>query len=286
MIEDNLVKGKKAEKIVEQMFRESRFKVIKAGYENTFKELADRFNLIQGPAAKYIRHHPDFIVVDKFNNAYLIEVKYRRFGIINQEDMFNYPETQVILLTKDSMHCQSLKEIHKNGKKFFPLGNLKPFSDIPTKIREKYIKKMRRYLGDENLIGQLIEKISEKVVGKVFNQPYTAGEIKFSYIEDFNKEGDSYEIVGNKEFISGKNGVITSSKDKERWTNDEINHLRGYYKSGMSIDDIAAKIGRKREAVIFRLARIGFINMHQAINLVRGRGRNKYNNRGRGNIDR
>ena len=143
---------------------------------------------------------------------------------------------------------------------------------------------MRRYLGDENLIGQLIEKISEKVVGKVFNQPYTAGEIKFSYIEDFNKEGDSYEIVGNKEFISGKNGVITSSKDKERWTNDEINHLRGYYKSGMSIDDIAAKIGRKREAVIFRLARIGFINMHQAINLVRGRGRNKYNNRGRGNI--
>jgi len=113
MIEDNLVKGKKAEKIVEQMFRESRFKVIKAGYENTFKELADRFNLIQGPAAKYIRHHPDFIVVDKFNNAYLIEVKYRRFGIINQEDMFNYPETQVILLTKDSMHCQSLKEIHK-----------------------------------------------------------------------------------------------------------------------------------------------------------------------------
>ena len=82
---ESMKKGKIAEKIVEEMFKQSGFKVRSAGYESTFTDLADRDNLLQGPAAKYIRHHPDFIVVDKHNNAYLIEVKYRKFGLIDQK---------------------------------------------------------------------------------------------------------------------------------------------------------------------------------------------------------
>ena len=129
---ENFKKGKLAEKIVEQMFKEAGFKVVRAGYETTFSKLADKYNLLKGEAAQYIRHHPDFIVVNPKNEAFLIEVKYRRFGVIDQKAMFNYPATQVILLTKDSMHCQSLKEIYKNGKKFLSLNSLKPFSDIPA----------------------------------------------------------------------------------------------------------------------------------------------------------
>lgn len=282
MTEDSLRKGKIAEKIVEQMFKEAGFKVICAGYENTFSELADQYNLLQGPAAQYIRHHPDFIVVNSNNEAFLIEVKYRRFGIIDQTAMFNYPATQVILLTKDSMHCQSLKEIHKNGKKFLPLDCLRPFSNIPTEIREKYIQKTTRLLGDENLIGQLIEKISEKIVGKSFIQTRTPGEIRFTYIEEFNEEGDSYERAGNKEFIRDEEETITTSNDKKQWSNDEIRRLIDYSKSGMPINNIAANLGRKREAVIFKLAKIGVINMHQAIDLIRGRKPHPYGpNRGR-----
>ncbi len=267
MTEDNLKKGKLAEKIVEQMFKEAGFKVISAGYEKTFSQLADQYNLLQGEAAQYIRYHPDFIVVNSNNEAFFIEVKYRKFGVIDQKAMFNYPSTQVILLTKDSMHCQSLKEIHRNGKKFLPLDCLKPFSDIPLNIKNKYIQKTRRLLGDENLIGQLIEAVSEKIVGKKFYQPYTTGDIKFTYIEDFNNKGYSYERIRNREII------IDYSSHGKKWGNNEIKTLLELYKSGKSIKDISSILHRKREAVIFRLVKEKVLNMRQAINLIRGNNR-------------
>ena len=265
---DNMQKGKTGEKIVEDMFKEAGFKVIKSGYENKYRDLADRNNLLRGPAAKYIRHHPDLIVVDKSNNAYLIEVKYRKFGLIHQKDLFNYPETQVILLTKDSIHCQHLKEIHKNGRKFVPLTSMKPFSEIPPEIIQKYILKTRRLLGDENLIGQLIEKMSQRIVGKPFEQPYTPGDVKFSYIENYNKEGDSYEVSDNKEIISGRGGRIVSSRHGKSWKNQEVSTLKSYYASRMSIDEIATNLGRKKDAVIFKLVNVGAIQMYQAKNLL------------------
>jgi len=259
MSEENLKKGKIAEKIVEQMFREAGFKVIHSGYEKTFSELADQYSLIQGPAAQYIRHHPDFIVVNSNNEAFLIEVKYRRFGIIDQKAMFNYPATQVILLTKDSMHCQSLKEIHKNGKKFIPLKYLRPFSDIPVKIREKYIKKTRRLLGDENIIGQIIEKSVEKIVGKKFMQEFTPGQIKFSYIDN---EKYSYEKFGKKEIITDY------SSHGKTWDSNEIRMLLELYKTGKSINDISSLLHRQRNAVIFRLVKEKVLSMQQAISLT------------------
>jgi hypothetical protein len=277
---DNMQKGKKAEKIIEGMFKEAGFKVFKSGYENTFKDLADRNNLIKGPAGKYIRHHPDFIVVDKQNYAYLIEVKFRRYGLINQEDLFNYPETQVILLTKDSMHCQYLKEIHKNGKKFLPLSSMKPFSQISSNILKKYVLKTRRLLGDETLFGQLIEGWSQKVVGKDFIQTYTGANVKFSYVEDYNSAGDVYENTGSKETISSNSGgdkeiKISTSRDKIKWDTNEDNLLKGYYRSKMSINDIAANLGRKNDAVIFRLAKLGLISIKKAIKLVKGKNINR-----------
>jgi hypothetical protein len=267
---DNMQKGRISEKIVEKMFKEAGFKVVKAGYENTFKGLADRENLLQGPAAKYIRHHPDLIVVDKFNYAYLIEVKFRTFGVIDQKDLFNYPETQVILLTKDSMHCQYLKEIHKNGKKFVPFGNMKPFSQIPEDILRKYTLKLRRVLGDENIFGQVIEGISQKIVGKEFIQKRTPGDVKFSYIEDYNKKGDTYEYSDNTETITSKKFRISSSRDGMKWNDGEINLLKGYYRSKYSISDIATNLGREKDAVIFRLARIGLITTSEADRMLRG----------------
>ncbi len=270
MVDECMKKGKIAEKIVGQMFKEAGFKVIHSGYEKTFSQLADRYNLLGGPAGNYIRHYPDFIVINERNEAFFVEVKYRTFGIINQNDLFNYPATLVILLTKDSMHCQSLKEIHRNGKKFVSLDSLRPFSEIPLKIRKKYIGKTRRLLGDENLIGQLIEEISEKIVGKSFKQPYTPGEIKFTYIEDFNNRGYSYERTENKEIITDQNLTVGTDQGKQ-WDTKEIKNLYELYKSGRSLNEIAFILHRKKEAIIFKLLKERIINIHQAKKLIRGR---------------
>ena len=201
---NNMEKGKTAEKLAIQMFKEAGFKVKKSGYEHTFSDLVNRDKPLKGPAANYIRKHPDLIVVDENNNSYLIEVKYRKRGTIDREDVFDYPEVQVILFTRDSIHCQYIKEISKIGKKFLPLNSMKPFSDIPDKIVHKYVLKTRRKLGGENIFGQTFEKIFQKIVGKDFKQTFTPGE--FTYVEDYTEKGDSYEFTGTEEIISNKEG--------------------------------------------------------------------------------
>lgn len=76
----NLIKGRIAEIIFEQMFRESgKFTILRMGYEYTLPELAQYKQLPE--VEKYlenIRHTPDFILIsDDKKEAYVVEVKYR-----------------------------------------------------------------------------------------------------------------------------------------------------------------------------------------------------------------
>jgi hypothetical protein len=266
----NMTKGKIAEKIAIQMFKKAGFKVKKAGYENTFTDLADKNNLLKGPAGQLIRHHPDLIVIDKQNNAYFVEVKFRKYGVIDQKDLFNYPETQVILFTKDSIHCQNLKDIHKHGKKFLSLRSLKPFSDIPQSLIDKYTKKVKRTLGDENFFGQLIEEFSQKIVGKTFRQPLTEGKIKFTYVEDYMSDGYYYENTGEKETISSVSGINISSSTNNEWSDYKIQILKEYYRSGMSVNDISRNIHRSRKSLVLQLVKEGLVDIRNVSLLIKG----------------
>ena len=170
--------GKTAEKIVAQMFEEAGYKVINYGYEYTVPELADRNNLIKGDAANFIRHQPDLIVVDKDNNAFFIEVKFRREGKILKKHMFNYPACYVVLITKDHLYGQSLNDIYRRGENFVFLNKLEPFNQISTDLISRYVKKIRRQLGDETITGQLVEGLIKKITGKNLHGPKpTTGEV-------------------------------------------------------------------------------------------------------------
>lgn len=75
-----LIKGRIAETIFEQMFRGSgRFTILKFGYENTSPELAQYQHLLKNnKILDKVRHAPDFLLItqDK-TEAYFIEVKFR-----------------------------------------------------------------------------------------------------------------------------------------------------------------------------------------------------------------
>lgn len=76
----NLIKGRIAEIIFEQMFRESgKFTILRSGYEYTFPELAQYRQLPEVELyLKRIRHNVDFILIsDNKKEVYLVEVKYR-----------------------------------------------------------------------------------------------------------------------------------------------------------------------------------------------------------------
>ncbi len=75
-----LIKGKIAEIIFEQMFRESgRFTILHSGYEYTLPELAQYQHLAEIKAViENIRNAPDFVLVSQDKKeVYLVEVKYR-----------------------------------------------------------------------------------------------------------------------------------------------------------------------------------------------------------------
>lgn len=77
---EQLIKGKIAEMIFSQMFRNSKkFTVIPFGYENTFPEIAQYAYMADNTQVlDTIRSAPDFALVshDK-RDVYLVEVKYR-----------------------------------------------------------------------------------------------------------------------------------------------------------------------------------------------------------------
>jgi len=79
---EQLIKGKIAEMIFSQMFRNSnKFTVIPFGYENTFPEIAQYAYMADDKQVfETIRNAPDFALVshDK-RDVYLVEVKYRHF---------------------------------------------------------------------------------------------------------------------------------------------------------------------------------------------------------------
>ncbi len=166
---DGMERGKIAEGIVKGLFEESGFKVIKYGYEYLLPELADKNNLLQGRASEFIRHQPDFIVINSQNEAFFVEVKFRSEGKIKKEHMFPYPEGYVVFLTKDRILSQSIEEIYRKGENFKGLKDMRPFRNISDDVIDKYVKMTKRKLGEETLVGQLVEGVITKITGKSLN---------------------------------------------------------------------------------------------------------------------
>lgn len=76
----NLIKGKIAEIVFEQMFRSSeQFSIFHFGYEYTLPELAQYQHLSQIKAVTdNIKDAPDFVLISKDKQeVYLVEIKYR-----------------------------------------------------------------------------------------------------------------------------------------------------------------------------------------------------------------
>jgi len=193
----NMRKGKIAEKIVEGMFKEAGFKVIRYGYEYTVPELADKSNLINGKAGKYIRHQPDFIVVNGRNEAFFVEVKHRSKKIIPEKEIFPYPNCYVLLLTKRAILAQSTNYLFSRKENFKLITDMPPFKNIPKTIIMKYVKKLRRLLGDETLTGQFIEKYVEKLTRKKLQEPI-----------------DDFEVIRERRKKRGKGNI---KAQKKRW---------------------------------------------------------------------
>jgi len=140
----NLIKGRIAETIVEQLFLNLDFQVFKYGMENTIPGIMDLLKGVKDDVAMEIKRMPD-LVVYKDNKAHFIEVKFRASGTFSLKDIdknqdYPYENALIVLVSKKHIKCISFMEL-RNGKEISStcrnyLGSRKEFATDKEKIIE------------------------------------------------------------------------------------------------------------------------------------------------------
>jgi hypothetical protein len=119
----NSLKGKIAEKIIEQLYCDLGYEVYPHGIENSIPNYKARFLNLSKDSKKAllpIRQLPDFVVIspDK-QSAFMIEVKYRSSKYFKTSDFKNYhfPDVIIILVTTEGIINILAKDLIKHSEK-------------------------------------------------------------------------------------------------------------------------------------------------------------------------
>jgi len=145
-----LIKGKIAELIFEQMFRETKkFTILPFGYEKTIPELAQyNKNVMVRKVEKNIRKAPDYVLLshDK-KQVYLVEVKYQSVLEVNktkkivQEILKLWDPSWLFIATPGGFYFSACNAIiNKNGR-------IDPLPDkwVNKAIQEEYLKLLNMF---------------------------------------------------------------------------------------------------------------------------------------------
>jgi len=145
----NLVKGKIAETVFAQMFRQSgEFTVLEFGYEKIIPELIQNGYKEKSEMIETLKTAPDFVVINRnIKEVSLIEVKYRH--ILNQIDILkiakrmheSWNPSYLFVATLDGFYFDEINKIIKNN------GNISPLNhpQISEEIQMQYLKIIRDF---------------------------------------------------------------------------------------------------------------------------------------------
>lgn len=133
---ENIIKGRIAESLIEELFLAMDYDVFRYGMENTIPGITKLLSQVRGDVAHEIRRMPDFVVRNrKTNEVFFIEVKFRADGQFDSKDnsIKNYPYMNAffVVVSKKHIKCISYKEIlegesiESGDRKY--LGNRKEF---------------------------------------------------------------------------------------------------------------------------------------------------------------
>jgi hypothetical protein len=121
----NMVKGRIAETLIEELFLSLDWNVFRYGMENTVPGVMKLLMGVKSDVAQDIRGMPDFVVQDKYRNFYYFEVKFRasgNFSIDELNDDYPYLNAYFIVVSRKHIRCITYQEL-KNGQKITPMSN-------------------------------------------------------------------------------------------------------------------------------------------------------------------
>jgi len=131
----NMIKGRIAETLIQELFLSLNYCVFPFGMENTIPGIMEHIKGVHNEVSEDIRRMPDFVVrPPKSNELYFIEVKFRASGEFSKKDLpqnYSYTNAHIILVSKKHIKCLTVKEILA-GQEFTPtsknyLGSRKEF---------------------------------------------------------------------------------------------------------------------------------------------------------------
>ena len=131
----NMIKGRIAETLIQELFLSLKYNVFRYGMENTIPGIMELLKGVKGDVADNIRRMPDFVVQNPATNAvFFIEVKFRaneQFSISDLSKNYPYTNSYFILVSKKHIKCITYSELQK-GEEITPtsknyLGSRKEF---------------------------------------------------------------------------------------------------------------------------------------------------------------
>lgn len=131
----NMIKGRIAETLIQELFLSLNYNVFRYGMENTIPGIIELLKGVKSDVATEIRRMPDFVIQNpNTNEVYFVEVKFRASGKFALKDLpKNYPyrNAYIILVSKKHIKCITVDELEE-GKEISPtsrnyLGNRKEF---------------------------------------------------------------------------------------------------------------------------------------------------------------
>ena len=116
--DENMIKGRIAETIVEQMFIRMGYNIYRFGMENTIPGIMDNLNHCKPKEiSDEIRKIPDFIIKNpKDKSVYYVEVKFRAEGKFSLKELgSNYPykNAYIIVASKKHIRCVLYSELEE-----------------------------------------------------------------------------------------------------------------------------------------------------------------------------
>lgn len=143
---ENMIKGRIAETLIEQLFLTFGFGVYRYGMENTIPAIMKDLGNNNGDVALNIRRMPDFVVRDKSGKFHFIEVKFKADETFKFEDLkenYPYENAYIVLVSKKHIKCLTVSEL-RDGKEITPstmnyLGKRREF-DLDKEIVVEFCK--------------------------------------------------------------------------------------------------------------------------------------------------
>lgn len=136
----NVIKGRIAERLIEELFLTLGYKVFRYGMENSVYGIMPYLKGVETDVAMYIKHMPDFVIYsERTREVFFLEVKFRANGKFTYDglggDKYPYLNAYIILVSKKHIKCATVEEL-KAGKEFQYLGNRKEFETDKATIIE------------------------------------------------------------------------------------------------------------------------------------------------------